>query len=88
MSEWNPIETIPEGKHALLWFPQGEKGIGGMECGTCFWDERHDPKANSIHVYEKWLSKWTHGGPNSGLDFETSNCEMPTHWMPLPEPPK
>jgi hypothetical protein len=80
MSKWQPIDTLPEGEHVLLWFPHGERGIGGMECGTCFWEE--------WLVSVRRLCIWTHGGPNAGSDWEPCDDEMPTHWMPLPEPPK
>lgn len=73
---WEPIETVPEGEHVLLWFPQGERGNGGMETATVI---RHD---------DGGLSFWSHGGPNSGMDFEPSvEGDLPTHWMKLPEPP-
>jgi hypothetical protein len=71
---WSPIETIPKGEHVLLYFPYGEKGRGGVEAGTVFPEDD-----GSIHCI------WTHGGPNSGSDWEP--VEAPTHWMPLPEPP-
>lgn len=74
MDNWQPIATVPEGQHVLLWFPNGERGIGGMECATVF---RDNGKLDN--------GGWTHGGPNSGLDWEF--CEPPTHWMPLPDPP-
>lgn len=82
-TEWRPIDTLPEGIHVLLWFPHGEKGNGGMEAATCFWNEDHarrDPM--SIPQNRFRLSFWTHGGPNAGSDWEPK--EMPTHWMPLP----
>ena len=76
MSEWQPIETLRDGEHVLLYFPIGERGVGGRETAMVF---RHD---------DEW-SYWSHGGPNSGSDFEPSrDGERPTHWMPLPEPPK
>lgn len=77
MSEWQPIETVPEGEHVLLWFPKGERGNGGIECATIF-------KGDTIHP--SGMSFWTHGGPNSGSDWDPE--EAPTHWQPLPDPPK
>lgn len=73
---WQPISEAPEGEHVLLWFPKGERGIGGVECGT-FWREPD----GSIECF------WTHGGPNSGGDWEARDGEQPTHWQPLPRPP-
>ncbi len=73
--QWLPIETYVEGWHALLFFPNGEKGIGGIEAATSYRDDdgviRHG---------------WTHGGPNAGADWDF--VEPPTHWMPLPDPPE
>lgn len=71
--EWLPLETYIEGYHALLYFPKGEKGVGGIEAATAYRDEG------------RLLGGWTHGGPNSGSDFDF--CEEPTYWMPLPAPP-
>lgn len=73
---WFPIESLPEGRNVLLYFPYGEKGVGGMECAMVFRSE----------LDGSW-SYWTHGGPNSGSDWEPRDDERPTHWMPLPEPP-
>lgn len=72
--EWLPIDTYMEGYHALFYFPEGERGIGGIEAATSYRDD--DGKIRG---------GWSHGGPNSGSDFDF--CEEPTHWMPLPEPP-
>lgn len=72
---WQPIETYEDGTHVLFWFPNGEKGIGGIEAATAYRD-----KDGLI------TGGWTHGGPNSGLDFDFP--ESPTHWQALPEPPK
>lgn len=73
---WQPIDTVPEGVHVLLWFPKGEHGIGGIESATVFRNDPHTPHGFSF---------WTHGGPNSGSDWDTD--EAPTYWMPLPSPP-
>jgi len=73
--DWQPIETVPWGQHVLLYFPNGERGIGGIETATLYED---DP--------DPLLCGWTHGGANAGSDWGL--CERPTHWMPLPEPPK
>lgn len=78
--EWQPIETVPEGEHVLLYWPEGEKGLGGMECATVFF-EPDGWNGGSRYAY------WTHGGPNSGIDWNARDNEEPTHWMPLPPPP-
>lgn len=72
--DWQPIASVPAGEHVLLYFPNGERGVGGIEAATVFPDNG-----------DGLTGGWTHGGPNSGSDWEF--CERPTHWMPLPEPP-
>jgi hypothetical protein len=74
MMDWQPIETVPEGEHVLLYWAYGERGNGGMEAATVYWEDGRSK-----------LGYWTHGGPNSGIDWGSD--ELPTHWMPLPEPP-
>lgn len=76
MSNWQPIETLPEGVHVLLWFPKGERGIGGMETATVY----REPDGPSRCGY----AFWTHGGPNAGSEWDTD--EAPTLWMHI-EPP-
>ena len=76
MSEWEPIETYPEWTHVLFWLPKGDRGVGGAETGMMGRNEDGSLEYDSV---------WTHGGPNSGLDFCFREC--PTHWMPLPDPP-
>ena len=73
---WQPISTAKEGVHVLLWFPTGERGLGGIECGTLYFNDANAPGGINI---------WTHGGPNAGSDWQMD--EPPTHWMPLPDPP-
>lgn len=72
-SQWRDIASLPEGQHVLLYLPNGERGVGGMETAMVFKDG------------DGW-SYWTHGGPNSGSDFEL--VEKPTHYQPLPAPPE
>lgn len=73
MSEWQPIETAPkDGSHVLLWCEHME-GIR--------------------YVVAKYItpSGRDHGwGPFCwGADGEREIAErVPTHWMPLPSPPK
>lgn len=77
LAGWQPIETVPEGEHVLLWFPKGEKGNGGMECARLYRESDGGLPPGG----------WTHGGPNSGSDWDWGYDDMPTHWMPLPAPP-
>jgi hypothetical protein len=76
---WRTIDSLPEGENVLLYWPKGERGCGGMDCAMVYLDDAYGPTG---------MAFWTHGGPNSGSDWEPRNHEKPTHWMPLPEPPK
>lgn len=74
MSEWLPIETAPKGVELLLYCD-----TFGVELGSYRSDD------NDREGDPKW---WY---DNSYDDFSTghASCPLnPTHWMPLPEPPK
>ena len=75
--DWQPIGTLPVGEHVALYFPKGERGVGGIECATVFVDD----------ISPTGMSFWTHGGPNSGSDWEPADGERPTHWARI-EPPE
>ena len=62
MSEWQPIETAPEGESLLVYMPTD--------------------KRNPIQV-----ARWGKHTKVIGNQF-AFDMEKPTHWMPLPEPPK
>jgi len=74
MTDWQPISTYNEGDFVIFWFPNGERGNGGMDMAMA-WREND----GSI------ISGWSHGGPNSGLDFDF--CEPPTMWCWPPDDP-
>ena len=83
MSEWQPIETAPkDGTHVML--SRGDRvTLGNWESVISTSPEYH---ANGTYLgqfedgnsWEGWMS-W-----DGGFCEETP----PTHWMPLPEPPK
>jgi hypothetical protein len=60
MTEWQPIETAPQGGTVVLVFPNLQ---GYCTVGHCLHDEWWDAFNDNYEIY-------------------------PTHWMPLPEPPK
>lgn len=72
MSEWQPIKTAPK---------------DGTEVLLLFADEPlwivaffgPDSQKKSSEIC--WRCKWDHESLHQGY-------EEPTHWMPLPEPPK
>lgn len=73
MSEWRPIETAPKGDLYILGW----------------WPDENDPRG-VVHVMT-WETQMADDGPQWVPEY----CEMPlgldyqpTHWMPLPDPPK
>lgn len=78
VGKWQPIDTVPEGEHVLLYWPHGERGgWGGLECATVFKSESETTG----------FSYWTHGSANGGSDWEPRDDERPTYWMRLPAGP-
>lgn len=78
MTEWKPIETAPEHEPILVWVPGVNRGLDSAEVVIILRSE-HDPSGRGYSI-------WTNGGPNGGSDMDFKH--NPTHWMPLPEPPK
>ena len=68
-SEWQPIETYPEGRYVIFRLPKGETGRPAAVMGMAW-------------RYDGLLCPWTEGGPNSGLEFDFPT--QPTHWMEPP----
>lgn len=76
MTDWQPIETAPRDGTAVLGYGVAPYSEDGMEITVVCWVEN-----------EKFphLSGW-HSRYSGFEDLNTSR--QPTHWMPLPEPPK
>lgn len=86
--EWQPIETAPTDTPILGLFK------GGAICAGEYvfvegWGR--DPSKDTEDYYDYGESDWecfyltnpNTGDPDTDLEFSE-----PTHWMPLPEPPK
>jgi len=76
MREWQPIETAPTDGTRFLAYRSGDDP---EDIGVVSIIHRHDPGGalrNPKHNYETWVTDF--GSPST----------QPTHWMPLPEPPK
>lgn len=75
MSEWQPIETAPKDKRILLYRPTAPEWwmvMGG----------RYDSDEYAKNPKPYWSTD------NWSLGKTEQRQNAPTHWMPLPEPPK
>lgn len=75
MSEWKPIETAPKDGTRILVLTM----YGDIECAD--WYVFTTPRYEGVKddLYRRVEDKTSEGW----------NCSSsPTHWMPLPEPPK
>lgn len=70
--EWQPIETVPTNKSVLIFIPNTE------HYGDGIW--------RAIRVDMGAGKRWHMASPSRGQDLHPAHC--PTHWMPLPDPPK
>lgn len=80
MSEWQPIETAPkDGTLIILWDSNRELAVSGH------WHSepaRDDPSNGYEHAWSWWVSS------NDTIMWDGGPDDIPTHWTPLPEPPK
>ena len=76
MSDWQPIETAPkDGTSVLLFGPLGV--VLGRWC-----DAQRDTE--DFYKRHQLLNFFSH----TGWSYDFVDQHQPTHWMPLPEPPK
>lgn len=76
MTEWQSIETAPEGKTVLT---QHEDDLYPVPAYKVF---------DTIHHTGEWLRETE--GPEDSFYGAERHCPLyrtPTHWMPLPDPP-
>lgn len=80
---WQPIETAPmDGTEVLAW--RGDCGVF-ISSYTCpaelpISQDEIDRTDEATLFAKDWFTQWPDGTRLEG-------SEMPTHWMPLPEPP-
>lgn len=88
MSEWQPIETAPPDVPVLVFDPYLHDGAGAW----CYC--RENRPSVFVAVFDSTSEWWTgdlvelEGGWESTGSFTVTQQLYPTHWMPLPEPPK
>ena len=78
-ANWRPIETAPKGVHGYAWM-------------FLAWGEADDRCTGSGFRYgdEFYVAAtFYRGGPTTQRQYEIRQTTIvPTHWMPLPEPPR
>ncbi len=84
MSEWKPIDTAPkDGTKVLIW-----NSVYDF-CPIAWWGE----KDGDDSIFYGWNFEGGHSPCCSceddfiGWNEDIDEGFMPTHWMPLPEPP-
>lgn len=75
MSEWQPIETAPRDKNEQILL--GIKGSRWVAAAS--WEEVERGR---------WAWSSGHWKDERGLTVYMALKDAPTHWQPLPEPPK
>lgn len=88
MSEWQPIETAPkDGTLIDIWCPWDGNEEGGIRLENVSWNV-----SNDLNPHTGW-SRITDDGDEDMVEMDAT-CPLglpkwvPTHWMPLPEPPQ
>lgn len=75
-NEWQPIESAP--KNCVRRDGKSHFGPRILVTGCLFTD-------TTIASWWWWDGEWEHG---AFLSDGNGNVGAPTHWMPIPEPPK
>lgn len=73
MSEWQPISTAPREQEVIVYF--------GPSVGVC------SASLTSPHG-DEWECWCVDDGKHGPFPVRGYNEPYPTHWMPLPEPPR
>ncbi len=81
MTEWQPIETAPKDGTSILVYVAGES-LYPTAANYCSREYLLEEYGDAEYMDEGWY--WGYGYPT---DFSAHVIE-PTHWMPMPAPPK
>ena len=85
MSEWQPIETAPrEGDNRMIIGADYSRD-GRGHIFRCWWQPEFGAWISGARLMTM-ASGYTIDGKSSKL--HSPEIETPTHWTPLPEPPK
>ncbi len=89
MSNWQPIATAPrDGTEVLCtWVHDidGRRWWSGHVHVLAYWPNWHDEGKGAWVLDGDFATKFDPDGIHHEPPY---NCSEPTHWMPLPEPPK
>ena len=80
MTKWQPIKTAPKDRPILVYGDKERGNLAEFSQRICVAKFDHDMDLLSgvvpLFVYAE------------GYDNQSNRCITPSHWMPLPEPPK
>lgn len=79
--KWQPIETAPKNKHILVFAtgkPDWDSRVPETAIFEAIWEPEDEDGENWWYGYDCQIQE-------TMVDF---GGWTPTHWMPLPEPPK
>jgi hypothetical protein len=78
MSEWQPIETAPKSERLIGWFPLPGGTTSHARVHVMYWTNWDGLRG--------FIPCWNVTGWGAGMDALFKY--QPTHWMPLPDPPR
>lgn len=96
MSEWQEIETAPKGRAVLIYYTNS---LGRNRIIKAVYVERYTEEASPDSDYFEWgegdkeeftctPAGWFEQIDNLDDIYAVEVDSNPSHWMPLPEPPK
>lgn len=84
MSKWQPINTAPKDRCILVYQPQTKPNYPEDEIiAIVQWLEDYDHYPSSTKYYT-WCALYSWQDEQGGY----FTVDHPTHWMPLPKPPR